>query len=63
MGALSQARIKRLVFGAFDPKRGAVCSVLGLADTGFLNHRIQWEGGILASECSTLLKDFFRARR
>jgi tRNA(adenine34) deaminase len=63
MGALSHARIKRLVFGAFDPKRGAVCHVLSLADASFLNHRISWVGGVLESECSGLLSDFFRARR
>lgn len=63
MGALSHARIKQLVFGAFDPKRGAVCNALSLADAGFLNHRIEWQGGVLEAECSGLLRDFFRARR
>ncbi|WP_394751684.1 tRNA adenosine(34) deaminase TadA [Crenothrix sp.] len=63
MGALSQARVNRLVFGASDPKRGAVCSALALADASFLNHQITWQGGILADECATLLKDFFRAKR
>ncbi|SJM95803.1 tRNA-specific adenosine deaminase [Crenothrix polyspora] len=63
MGAISQARISRLVFGAADPKRGAVFSAIALADASFLNHRIAWQNGVLASECATLLKDFFRARR
>ena len=63
MGAISHARIKRLVFGAFDAKRGAVCNALSLADAGFLNHRISWDGGVLEKECSELLRDFFRARR
>ena len=63
MGAISHARIKRLVFGAFDPKRGAVCHALSLADAGFLNHRISWDGGVLEIECSELLRDFFQARR
>lgn len=63
MGAISQARIKRLVFGASDPKRGAVCNALNLADAHFLNHRIEWQGGILEQECSEMLRDFFRARR
>src|SRR5664279_3658369 len=63
MGAISHARIKRLVFGAFDPKRGAVCHALSLTDASFLNHRINWIGGILEMECSELLRDFFRARR
>jgi tRNA(adenine34) deaminase len=63
MGAISHARIKRLVFGAFDPKRGAVCHALSLTDASFLNHRINWVGGVLEIECSELLRDFFRARR
>ncbi len=63
MGAISQARIQRLVFGATDPKRGAVCSALQLAAAPFLNHTVPWQGGILEAECSQLLKDFFRARR
>jgi tRNA(adenine34) deaminase len=63
MGAISHARIKRLVFGAFDPKQGAVCHALSLTDASFLNHRISWDGGILEIECSELLRDFFRVRR
>jgi tRNA(adenine34) deaminase len=63
MGAISHARVKRLVFGAYDPKRGAVCNALKLADAEFLNHTIQWQGGILEEECSELLKDFFKNRR
>lgn len=63
MGAISHARIKRLVFGAFDPKRGAVCNALRLTDADFLNHRISWVGGVLEMECSEMLRDFFRARR
>jgi tRNA(adenine34) deaminase len=63
MGAISHARIKRLVFGAFDPKRGAVCHALSLSDADFLNHRVAWQGGVLEAECSELLKSFFKARR
>jgi tRNA(adenine34) deaminase len=63
MGAISHARIKRLVFGAFDPKRGAVCHALQLTDAPFLNHRVDWTGGVLEADCSALLKDFFRVRR
>jgi tRNA(adenine34) deaminase len=63
MGALAHARIQRIVFGAFDPKRGAVCHALQLAEADFLNHRMQWQGGVLESECAELLTDFFRARR
>jgi tRNA(adenine34) deaminase len=63
MGAIIHARVKRLVFGAFDPKRGAVCNALSLANTSFLNHQISWDGGVLEMECSELLKCFFRVRR
>jgi tRNA(adenine34) deaminase len=63
MGAISHSRIKRLVFAATDPKRGAVCSALELTAAPFLNHVVQWQGGILEQECSTLLKTFFKARR
>lgn len=63
MGAIAHARIKRLVFGAPDPKRGAVCHALQLADAPFLNHRIDWRGGVLAEDCAELLTDFFKAKR
>jgi len=63
MGAISQARINRLVFGAYDTKRGAVCNALSLTDASFLNHRVSWVGGVLEQECSELLRDFFKARR
>ncbi len=63
IGAISHARIKRLVFGAYDPKRGAVCNALSLTDASFLNHKVSWDGGVLESECSDLLRDFFQARR
>jgi len=63
MGAISHSRITRLVFGATDPKRGAVCSALELTTAPFLNHVVVWQGGILAEECATLLRDFFRTRR
>lgn len=63
MGAIAHARIARLVFGALDPKRGAVCSALHLAGADFLNHQVDWQGGVLADSCGDLLRDFFRARR
>lgn len=63
LGAMSHARIKRLVFGAYDLKRGAVCNALSLTDASFLNHRISWDGGVLETECSEMLRDFFKARR
>jgi tRNA(adenine34) deaminase len=63
MAAIVHARVNRLVFGAFDPKRGAVCNALQLAEAEFLNHKVEWTGGILEEECSLLLKDFFRLKR
>jgi tRNA(adenine34) deaminase len=64
IGALIHARIQRLVFAARDPKTGAVASQFHLLDQGQkVNHRIDWEGGVLAEPCSTLLKDFFLERR
>jgi len=63
LGAMSHARIKRLVFGAYDSKRGAVCNALSLTGASFLNHRISWDGGVLETECSEMLRDFFKARR
>ncbi|MEY4209698.1 MAG: tRNA adenosine(34) deaminase TadA [Pseudomonadota bacterium] len=63
MGAIAHSRVKRLVFGAFDPKRGAVCNALQLSNAPFLNHHIEWQGGILEADCSSLLTDFFKAKR
>ena len=63
MGAIAHARVKRLVFGAYDPKRGAVCHALQLSDAPFLNHRVEWLGGVLQPDCAALLSDFFKARR
>jgi tRNA(adenine34) deaminase len=63
MGAIVHARVKRLVFGAADPKRGAAGSALQLADAGFLNHRVEVEGGVLGEKCADLLREFFRGRR
>lgn len=63
MGAIVHARISRLVFAAADEKRGAVCNVLKLADAPFLNHRVEWRGGVLEADCSAMLKHFFRVRR
>ncbi len=63
MGAISHARVQRIVYGAPDAKRGAAGSALQLADADFLNHRITVDGGLYDEECSALLLDFFRARR
>ena len=63
MGAIAHARVKRVVFGALDEIRGAICSALELANTDFLNHQIDWQGEVLAEACADLLRDFFRAKR
>lgn len=62
-GALVLARIARLVFGAWDPRAGAVRSVFEVVDHPRLNHRLSWEGGLREAEAATLLRDFFSARR
>jgi tRNA(adenine34) deaminase len=61
-GALVLARVARLVFGAFDPKAGAVSSLFDVVRDPRLNHRVDVRGGILEAECSALLKDFFASR-
>jgi tRNA(adenine34) deaminase len=62
-GAMIHARIGRLVFGASDPKRGAVNSTTHAFETQGLNHRVDIRGGVLEIECATRLQAFFRARR
>jgi tRNA(adenine34) deaminase len=62
-GAMLHARIERLVFGACDPKRGAVNSTAHTFDAQGLNHRIQVAGGVLEQACAERLQSFFRARR
>lgn len=61
--AILHARIRRLVYAAPDPKAGACGSVLDVLNHPRLNHRVEVTRGLLAEECSTLLTDFFRARR
>jgi tRNA(adenine34) deaminase len=62
-GAMVNARLGRLVFGADDPKAGAAGSVFDLTNTDRLNHRVPVSGGVLADECGQALRDFFAARR
>jgi tRNA(adenine34) deaminase len=62
-GAMLHARLKRLVFGASDPKTGAAGSVLDLFANPQLNHQTQVQGGVLAGECSARLQDFFKQKR
>ena len=63
VGAIAQARVNRVVFGAYDAKAGALGSAADLSDSKALNHRFEINGGLLADECSALLKAFFQVRR
>jgi tRNA(adenine34) deaminase len=62
-GALIQARVRRLIYGAADERAGAVTSRFRLCDTDFLNHRIEISAGVLEPECRALMQEFFRSRR
>ena len=62
-GALVHARIKRLVYGADDPKAGAIRSVMQVLNHPSLNHRMEVRAGILAGRSAELLQSFFRSRR
>jgi len=62
-GALAHARIKRLVYGADDPKAGAVHSVMTVLNHPQLNHRMEVRGGVLAGKSAEMLQAFFRDRR
>ena len=62
-GAIAQARLARLVFGAFDPKAGAIASVLDVLRDPRLPHRPEVISGVLAQDCEAQLKTFFDARR
>ena len=62
-GAMIQARIDRLVFGAYDPKAGAAGSLMNLLRDERLNHQVEITTGILELECGKILKEFFQERR
>ncbi|HKT23074.1 MAG TPA: tRNA adenosine(34) deaminase TadA [Terriglobales bacterium] len=62
-GAMVHGRLKRLVYGAVDPKAGAVHSVMNVLNHPRLNHQMEITGGVLGDQCSQLLREFFRARR
>ncbi len=63
IGAITHARIKRLVYGATDPKAGAIHSIYSIVDDKKLNHQVEVVGGVLAEDCSTILSHFFQKRR
>jgi len=62
-GAIQQARLKRVVYGAADPKGGAVESLYSVLNDGRLNHQVEVTKGVLAHECTAVLQDFFRHKR
>ena len=62
-GALVQARVARLVYGAPDARAGAVRSVFRVCDESSLNHRMELTAGVLEQECRELMQQFFRERR
>ncbi len=63
LGAIAHARIARVIYGATDPKRGALAAAALPEVARTLHHRMRWEGGLLADECGALLRDFFLTRR
>lgn len=63
VGAIAQARVSRVVFGAYDPKAGALGGSIDLSDSNALNHRFEIQGGLLADDCAAVLQEFFSRRR
>lgn len=63
VGAMIHARIRRIIFGAPEPRAGALTSQLRLLDQSHFNHSIDWVGGVLEQPCSALIRDFFKSRR
>ena len=62
-GALVHARIKQLIFGAKEPRAGAICSSARVLDNSGLNHKVTVVGGVLERECKALMSSFFHERR
>ena len=63
VGAMVHGRIRRLLFGALEPRAGALQSQLQLMDQQHYNHNIEWQGGVLAQQCGDLISGFFRRKR
>ena len=63
MGALIQARVERLIFGSYDHRSGASGSVFDLSNSPHLNHKIEVIGGVMETECKSLMQHFFRSKR
>jgi tRNA(adenine34) deaminase len=62
-GAILQTRIKKVIFGTFEPKFGVLGSVMDVYKDGIFNHEIEVKSGVMDAECSALLKDFFKKKR
>lgn len=62
-GAIVHSRIKRLVYGALEPKAGVATSQAQFFDQPWLNHRVEVQGGVLVDECSSMISEFFARRR
>lgn len=62
-GAMVHARVKRLVYAAPDPRAGAAGTIFNIVQHPSLNHRVECEAGLLAEECGTMLRAFFKGRR
>jgi len=63
VGAMVHARIKRVIFGALEPRAGALQSQFQLMENSPYNHSIAWNGGVLAEQCAAMMADFFRQKR
>lgn len=62
-GAMVHARVKRLVYAATDPRAGAAGTIFNIVQHPSLNHRLEYEAGLMAEECGTMLRAFFQGRR
>jgi tRNA(adenine34) deaminase len=62
-GAIVQARLRRVAFGARDPKAGACGSALRVLNHRKLNHQVEVAGGIIATDCAAIIQEFFRKKR
>lgn len=62
-GAMVHARVKRLVYAAADPRAGAAGTIFNIVQHPSLNHRVEYEAGLMADECGAMLRAFFQSRR
>ncbi len=62
-GLIYQARIRRLIYGAADPKGGACGSAMNVLDNAYINHKVELTTGVLSAQCSAIISQFFRRKR